>query len=171
MVKEIFFYILTKRPKNDATGTLNEDYIGQQNVNTNRLCSLDLMLHWLYSNVYPKNDKKVSKQISELFDNFKYIKNWSRKARSDAYWSKYSTFRQSLEELLDIKAIDPIRIAEFVKKFRIKMDSDFYADQKKIPREGFCSSQVDRKWKISQMRANRTECTVKSTNLLEINQK
>ena len=135
--------------------TLNEDYIGQQNVNTNRLCSLDLMLHWLYSNVYPKNDKKVSKQISELFDNFKYIKNWSRKARSDAYWSKYSTFRQSLEELLDIKAIDPIRIAEFVKKFRIKMDSDFYADQKKIPREGFCSSQVDRKWEISQMRANK----------------
>ena len=27
--------------------TLNQDYTGQR-VNTNRLCSLDLMLHWIY---------------------------------------------------------------------------------------------------------------------------
>ena len=43
--------------------------------------SLDLMLHWIYCNIYIQSHKTVKKKIEELYKEYKFIKDYVKKER------------------------------------------------------------------------------------------
>ena len=45
--------------------------------------SLDLMLHWIYSNIYIQSRKTVKKKIEELYKEYKSLKDYVKKERSN----------------------------------------------------------------------------------------
>ena len=45
--------------------------------------SLDLMLHWIYCNIYTQSYKTVRKKIEELHKEYKAIKDYAKKKRGE----------------------------------------------------------------------------------------
>ena len=120
-------------------------------VNNFRLCATDLALHWIFCTVYPHTIAAIEHAISKLDESYKVLKkSASKKSISATYWAKYSLFLQQQKNLFDIK------ISKEQQTLQGKLwnanpsekEEEFYKQQRIVPRIGYCSAFVDRKWSL-----------------------
>ena len=66
----------------------------------------ELMLHWIYCNVYTVSIKTVRKELDFLVQEYQYLKKYPIPNRGDSYWMRFNTFINVQSTLFDIKVED-----------------------------------------------------------------
>ena len=103
------------------------------------------MIHWIYCNVYTQSYTTVQKKISDLHDEYVFLRNCPVKKRKDDFILLFNT-------LFDIKGSND-RIISQGKLCGTERQDDFnfYENQRlKNPPVGYCTSFLSRKWKIQK---------------------
>ena len=146
---EVLEYLITLRNANNG-----------KHVNNIYECAVTLTLHWIYCNVYPIAIASTIKAINAIDQAFKAIKKSASKSKiPSTHWNRYTKFLKDQNSLLDIRAT-PERTKVQEKLWGVKMkdrDIKFYELQKQIPRVGYSSDFVDRRWQLSKQRQERRE--------------
>lgn len=115
--------------------------------------SLDLILHWIYCNVYTIGYVNVKKKIEKLRSEYRYLKNVPTNKRTEKYWNRHEKFIISSYKLFDIKTNSVDRLKSQATLWGVDMekcDHDFYDGMCKISQIGYCTHFVDRKWQLQQ---------------------
>ena len=115
----------------------------------------DLMLQWVYCNIYTVSRKTVKKALEKLKSDFKCLYHYPNAKKTNSYYIKSQTFIANTNRLFDIKVNDDIRKRSQEKLWGVKMTSveeKFYLNMCKVPQVGQCSSFVDRRWAIQNAR-------------------
>ena len=104
-----------------------------------KISSKDLILQWVFCNVYPVNLIGVEMKIKKMEDQFQSLKN--------AIWLKYSDFLKTQKTLFDIRCdSEQKKIQEKLWGVDMsKRDFEFYENQCLTPKKDSCTSCVDRK--------------------------
>ena len=142
---EVLSYYLTKKSEVGTTGGMYKDVPLYQTA-------MEIMMHWVFCNVYTITACTAKKHLKQLFDNYRSLKNYPKKKRGDTFQSKFHDFHVTCEHLFDIRA-DEVRSKKQEILWGVvmaKVDNGFYDLQKLCPQQGYCSTFVERKWKISQ---------------------
>ena len=142
--REILCYIITKNQENKSQGNSIPwaDYAS------------DLALHWIFCNVYPQTLKTIKKKLQECLDQYQQLKKTQRQKRGRTYHERLDLFVKSCDTLFDIIG-DKDQIKAQEKFWNVKMtndDHEFYSNQCQIPRIGYCTNFVCRKWEIANTR-------------------
>ena len=64
--------------------------------------ALDIMLQWIFCNVYPQSYKTVKKKVYDLLQEYHKIKDYIKSKRKDTYWTGCHKFIRSCQTLFDI---------------------------------------------------------------------
>ena len=124
------------------------------NDNFERKVSKDVVLQWVFCNVYPKDFRTVENDLVSFLGDYKSLKKRSTSKKSDEYWMKYERFVCQQKQLFDIVAMkERIKLQEIA--WGVKMCEDdwvFYNQQRQNPRKGYCTTCADKKWEISNNR-------------------
>ena len=99
----------------------------------------------------PNQDQWVRVKIVKMFDNYKKLKKF---CSSDTYWKQFDESRKTQNSLFDIRTSED-ETAKQGKLWGVAMtttDWEFYENQKRQPRIGYCTSYTDRKWQLSVKR-------------------
>ena len=86
----------------------------------------------------------------EFFEERSNLKRYPKKKRGDAYHQRIERFRLTCNNLFDIRA-DKTRSVSQGNLWGVQMaerDEQFYELQKLCPQQGYCTTFVERKWKI-----------------------
>ena len=70
--------------------------------------SLDLMLHWIYCNIYIVRYVTVKNKLDERLVEYRAPRKYDHKKRGDKYWERVETFNRTCKSIIDIRA-DHIR--------------------------------------------------------------
>ena len=89
--QEVLEYLITLKTQNPGSRD-----------NYERKVAKDLVLQWIFCNVYPKALRKVEKDIISLFEYYKTLKKRAKSKKSDEYWVKYDGFVKKQMHLFDI---------------------------------------------------------------------
>lgn len=92
--KEVLSYLLTLKHNN--TG---------KRINNEHECAMDLVLHWIFCNVYPVSVAAVKKHISTMFFDYNKLKKDTSESKGPTYWKRFEAFIEIQNALFDIKGI------------------------------------------------------------------
>jgi hypothetical protein len=73
-----------------------------RHVNPEYECTVELVLHWIYSNVYPISVASAKRKVEEIFQSYRKLKKFSNK--SGGYWLVFNELSSKLHTLFDIRA-------------------------------------------------------------------
>ena len=122
--KHVVEYILTLKHVN----------FGKQ-IDFNRLAAQDIIMQWVYCNVYTAADvRTVMRSIEGLFIEYRKLGKFSTK--SPGYWKQFDSFVPSMKDLFDVVA-DSSRQKTQKKLWGPEFDEEFYKKQKANPKEGY----------------------------------
>ena len=83
--------------------TIKMDSSGQHNSNNHeRQCAMDVILQWIYCNVYPTTITPTAKKIKEMFEEYKHLKKYPNNKKGNAYWQRFENFVEQQHSLFDI---------------------------------------------------------------------
>ena len=120
--------------------TLKHVNFGKQ-IDFNRLAAQDIIMQWVYCNVYTAADvRTVMRSIEGLFIEYRKLGKFSTK--SPGYWKQFDSFVPSMKDLFDVVA-DSSRQKTQKKLWGPEFDEEFYKKQKANPPEGYSSTAVD----------------------------
>ena len=125
-----------------------------QKKNVTRNSCLDVMLHWVYCNVYTVTYKTVKKKLEDHLQTYHTLRKYDHNKRKDKYWENVETFSGKCKSYFDIRA-DSSRTTSQERLRGVKMtptDDKFYEQQCINLQPGYCSTFVDRKWGIISLR-------------------
>lgn len=138
--KEVMSRLITLKTKNSGL-----------HINNEMECASELFFHWINCNVYPITIQGIAvriKNMSSIYDN---IRRYDTKNKTPAFWMKYNTFLRDQNELFDIKENYQPAILDQETFWGVDEDTPFYVDQKG-PRTGYCTRNVDPKWRKTHER-------------------
>lgn len=118
----------------------------------------DLMLHWIFSNIYTIGEKRVKLQVKQLHESFIKLNKVPVIKRKNTFYERLQKFIDESNELFDIKVKCKDRLHKQEKLWGVKTsknDELFYENMCKIPQVGSCSSFTDRKWLTTNKRKQR----------------
>ena len=113
--------------------------------------AMDLILHWVFCSVYTKSVKVVKEKLKSIRESYRALAKVSYGKRGDSYYAKLDVFRGSMHTLFDILA-DRDQCVVLGDLWCVKMvqeDFEFHKNMSQFPQIGYCSSFVNRKWKIA----------------------
>lgn len=144
-VKKVLEYLITLR-------LLRDNNKGKRSISSEYEVATDLVLHWIFCNVYTCSVQVVQKKLKCLFQEYERIKDYAHSKKGETYWKDYDLFCSKQDQLFDIIA-NKNKIKSQEKLWSMKMSSNdyqFYENQKQTPAIGHCTNFVDRKREISQ---------------------
>lgn len=113
----------------------------------------DLVLHWVYCNIYTIKIDHVEVQVEKLIKEYTRLKNYPKKKRGPKFYKDLSDFKTQLGSLMDIKVIDHSRQSRLEDIWGVRMSFDdykFYENQKQTPPIGYCTGFKERMLAINQ---------------------
>ena len=114
--KHVVEYILTLKHVN----------FGKQ-IDFNRLAAQDIIMQWVYCNVYTADVRTVMRSIEGLFIEYRKLGKFSTK--SPGYWKPFDSFVPSMKDLFDVVA-DSSRQKTQKKLWGPEFDEAFYKKTK-----------------------------------------
>ena len=117
--------------------------------NVTRNSCLDVMLHWVYCNVYTVTYKTFKKKLEDHLQTYRTLRKYDHNKHVE-------TFSGKCKSTFDIRA-DSSRTTSQEKLWGVKMtptNDKFYEQQCINLQPGYCSTFVDRKWHIISLRKN-----------------
>ena len=148
-VKHVLEYIMTLKHIN--TG---------KHVNTTSICAQDIIMQWVYCNVYATDKRSVEHKIENLLKTVAQLNKFGDR-KSDNYWSICTQFLEKQNSLFDI-VVDADRKKSQAKLWGVTFDDAFFKNQQKNPPVGYCSTAVDRAWAIQNERKQKRQNRVRS---------
>ena len=115
--RHVLDYLLSLRRDNPGKGGFE------------RIISQDIVLHWIYCNVYCTDIRTIESKIKRLDTQYKQITKFTKK--TDRYWELCSAFLKNTSELFDVVVTDHTKRRTLIKLWDVDFDQDFYDDQKK----------------------------------------
>ena len=80
----------------------DNDMCHEKNVTRNSC--LDVMLHWVYCNVYTVTYKTVKKKLEDHLQTYHTLRKYDHNKRKVKYWEKVETFSGECKSIFDIRA-------------------------------------------------------------------
>ena len=118
--------------------------------NVTRNSCLDVVLPWVYCNVYSAIYKTVKKKLEDHLQTYRTLRKYDHNKRKDKYWENVETFSGKFKSIFDSS-----RTTSQEKLWGVKMtptDDKFYEQQCKNLQAGSWSTFVDRKWHVISLR-------------------
>ena len=119
-----------------------------QQASSSWLVSKDVVLHWIFCNVYPQTPNSVQYVVDSLWKEFQYLRDYPNKRKGPAYWTRYGSFISDLKLVPDFIELDTKRRKAQEKLWKCDMidrDRAFHKQQIHDPPYGYCSSFIDMK--------------------------
>ena len=91
--KDVLSYLLTLKRMNS----------GKSWINSEHNCAMDLVLHWIYCNVYTISVAATKSRIIEMFKLYEGLKKQPKSKRGPTHWGRLAKFVKSQNELFNIK--------------------------------------------------------------------
>ena len=85
---ELLHYLLTVKMLN--TGC---------HKNSDRKVALDVVLQWIFRNIYPKDFRTVENNLMSMLHEYKSLKKRASSKKSDEYWVRYNKFVKQQQNL------------------------------------------------------------------------
>ena len=117
--------------------------------------ALDIMMHWIYCNVYTITKRCVVSKLKEAMSKYKHFKSYPTSKKKDKNWNDYEEFVKSCHMIFDIKYKTEERRVMQERLWNVKMtkdDEQFYQKMCQVPQSGYCSTFIDRKWQKTAKR-------------------
>lgn len=127
----------------------------KENASPSWILSRDIVLHWIFCNLYPKTPNAVQFIVDSLWKDYEYLKHHDNKKKKETYWNRYNLFLNTLNLVPDFLETNETRRKRQEKIWDCKTnDNDrlFHEHQLQNPPTGYCSSFVDKKWQKTQNR-------------------
>ena len=147
----------TRRAILENLMTLRSDISQRNKANASPswILSKDIVLHWIFCNLYPKSPNAIQFIVDSLWKDYEYLKHHDNKRKKEKYWDKYESFLNNLNLVPDFLETNETRRKMQEKIWDCKTDERdrlFREHQLQNPPTGHCLSFVDRKWKKTQDR-------------------
>ena len=135
-----------------------------KHVNTTSICAQDIIMQWVYCNVYATDKRSVEHKIENLLKTVAQLNKFGDR-KSDNYWSICTQFLEKQNSLFVI-VTDADRKKSQAKLWGggggVTFDDAFFKNQQKNPPDGYCSTAVDRAWAIQNERKQKRQNRVRS---------
>lgn len=89
--KDVLSYLLSLKCSNSG-----------KSVNSIHDCAMDLVLHWIYCNIYPISIAAVKKRIIVMFEKYNKLKRYPQKKKGHTFMKNLDEFIKSQNTLFDI---------------------------------------------------------------------
>ena len=126
----------------------------------------EIIIHWIYCNLYPLTINAVIQRVKKLFDDYDSLRNYPHTKKKDTFWNNYDIFIKKLDMLFDVLAGDEYRKKQehFWKVKMSDIEMNFYHNQAKCPPVGYCDTFVSRRDSLSDQRRYKRENRVRNEN-------